>query len=436
MSKGSINLKRRLLLGAAIAAPVAALAAAKPRIHGGGHNEYFQQVQSALRDADLFRPTLVIDRAALLHNIGQLKSHLPANKHYRIVGKSLPSLDLIRTVRQQTGTERVMVFHQPFINLIAKEMPDAHLLIGKPMPVGAAARFFEHLEAGSVFDPAGQIDWLIDTPERWRDYRELAKARVSEGMAPMRINLELDIGLHRGGITEAAQVAELVRELDAEPSMRFSGFMGYEAHCSKMPELLGGPAGALAKAMAQYDACVSAAREVQGSAFDPERLILNAGGSSTYELYDDGMPCNEIAMGSGLVMPTDFDKPTLADHKPAAFIATPVLKSLPSTQLPGLEPLTAAFAAWDPNTSRTFYLYGGYWHANQVSPPGLQKNAIWGHSTNQEMWNGSDKVQLEVDDFVFFRPHQSEFVFLQFGDIAVYDNGAIVDSWPVFTQGA
>lgn len=29
-----------------------------------------------------------------------------------------------------------------------------------------------------------------------------------------------------------------------------------------------------------------------------------------------------------------------------------------------------------------------------------------------------------------------EGTFLQFGDIAVYDNGEIVERWPVFTQGA
>jgi D-serine deaminase-like pyridoxal phosphate-dependent protein len=49
------------------------------------------------------------------------------------------------------------------------------------------------------------------------------------------------------------------------------------------------------------------------------------------------------------------------------------------------------------------------------------------------MLNGSNSVELKVDDWVFLRPTQSEFVFLQFGDIALYDNGNIVDQWPVFS---
>jgi D-serine deaminase-like pyridoxal phosphate-dependent protein len=137
-------------------------------------------------------------------------------------------------------------------------------------------------------------------------------------------------------------------------------------------------------------------------------------------------------MGSGLVKPTDFDTRGLTDHVPAAYIATPVLKALDHTWIPGLEGLAGLFRAWDPNTARTFYIYGGYWLAKLESPPGLQRNDIWGHSTNQDMLNGSVDVTLDVGDHVFFRPQQSEFVFLQFGDLAVYEGGKITESWAVF----
>jgi D-serine deaminase-like pyridoxal phosphate-dependent protein len=298
------------------------------------------------------------------------------------------------------------------------------------MPALTARRFFDKHEP-NAFDLGTQIEWLVDTPERVREYRELAAAH-----APMKLNLELDVGLHRGGFRDAQTVAEAIRAIDADPNVKFAGFMGYEAHASKMPSFLGGPMGALQRAWHFYGECLTAAEQALGARFDPKSLTLNMGGSSTYELYDDQSPCNEIAMGSGLVMPTDFDKPTLADHQPACYIATPVLKALDRTDLPGLENLTGAFRAWDPNTARAFYIYGGYWLADPVSPPGLQRNAIWGHSTNQDLWNGSTEMQLAVDDFVFFRPNQSEFVFLQFGDIALYDGHEIVEMWPVFQQNS
>jgi len=135
-------------------------------------------------------------------------------------------------------------------------------------------------------------------------------------------------------------------------------------------------------------------------------------------------------------MPTDFDVPSLNDHVPAAFIATPVIKALDKTQIPGLESAAGLLSAWDPNTARTFFTYGGYWKSRPESPAGLQTNSLFGRSTNQEMLNGSESVQLKRDDFVFLRPSQSEFVFLQFGDIAVFDGEHISEVWPVFQQGA
>ena len=81
-------------------------------------------------------------------------------------------------------------------------------------------------------------------------------------------------------------------------------------------------------------------------------------------------------------------------------------------------------------------MYGGYWKAEPVSPPGLATHPIYGHSTNQEMLNGSAEVDLAVDDTVFFRPTQSEFVMLQFGPIAAVRAGQVVDFWEPLPQAA
>ena len=52
---------------------------------------YFQQLQTALVQAELAEPVLVIDRDRLDANIDRLKTHLPQGMAYRIVAKSLPS---------------------------------------------------------------------------------------------------------------------------------------------------------------------------------------------------------------------------------------------------------------------------------------------------------------------------------------------------------
>jgi D-serine deaminase-like pyridoxal phosphate-dependent protein len=90
----------------------------------------------------------------------------------------------------------------------------------------------------------------------------------------------------------------------------------------------------------------------------------------------------------------------------------------------------------DPNTKRAFFIYGGNWLASPLSPPGLEFNSLFGRSSNQELLTGSDKVSLKADDYVFLRPFQSEALFLQFGDIALFDGEKITGFWPTFAVSA
>jgi D-serine deaminase-like pyridoxal phosphate-dependent protein len=58
-------------------------------------------------------------------------------------------------------------------------------------------------------------------------------------------------------------------------------------------------------------------------------------------------------------------------------------------------------------------------------------SGLYGNSSNQQALLGSGTQQLQADDYVFFRPRQSEAVLQQFGDIAVMENRKITDRWPV-----
>jgi D-serine deaminase-like pyridoxal phosphate-dependent protein len=192
------------------------------------------------------------------------------------------------------------------------------------------------------------------------------------------------------------------------------------------------------QALAQVHRRYAAARDVLHEKLqaDPRTLTLNTAGSPTYRLHLDDPHANELALGSAFVKPGDFEIPTLATHVAAAFIATPVIKSAGQTRIPGLEFLAPLFNLWDPNAARAFFIYGGHWLAKPVSPAGLEYNGLFGRSSNQEMLTGSTGVQLQQDDFVFFQPNQSEAVFLQFGDLAVYENGRITQRWASFPVSA
>ena len=156
-------------------------------------------------------------------------------------------------------------------------------------------------------------------------------------------------------------------------------------------------------------------------------MIRNMAGSPTFGLYTDTDLANEIAAGSALVKPSDFDLPILKDFLPASFIATPAIKVSNGVRLPGLEYANRALGK--PKSGKTVFLHGGYWKADPVHPGGLKYSNLFGRSSNQEMLVAPKNSSLKVDDFVFLRPTQSEAVFLQFPKIAVFSGGDIVDQW-------
>lgn len=403
---------------------------ARPGDEGAPYDEYFRTLNAELQREGPMRPCMLIDLDRVDHNIGVVTEAIRAPKRFRVVAKSLPSIGLLDYVFRKAGTRSLMAFHQPFLNAEAEAFPDADILLGKPMPVRAAANFYATLKGG--FDPARQLQWLIDTPERLAQYLELAQGLGTK----LRANIEIDVGLHRGGVQDSATLDAMLKTIAANPQhLEFSGFMGYDPHVVKLPSFAGSVDELFRKSMDIYQGHVDFLRREHAALWN-ERLTLNGAGSPTYLLHRDETLTNDLSVGSALVQPTDFDVPTLAAHRPAAFIATPVLKSAPGLRLPELDALSSLVRWWDPNQRQSYFIYGGYWMARYESPRGLRPSGLYGHSTNQEIATASAAVGLKVDDHVFLRPTQSEAVLLQFGDLIAVRGGKIVERWPVLQQGA
>ena len=196
------------MIGGTALAGVATLMS-KPSDKSGPRDPYFLQMQKALTDAGIATPTLVIDRARLNANIDTLKHHLPQGMGYRIVAKSLPSLRLIDHICKRTDTDRLMTFNLPMLLALSTEMPEASQLLGKPLPVQAARQYFHKLPPERS-DAAGRVQWLIDTPKRLEQYQDLAK----DVGRTLNINLELDVGLHRGGFEPGSELGAVLHEIE------------------------------------------------------------------------------------------------------------------------------------------------------------------------------------------------------------------------------
>lgn len=394
--------------------------------------EYFQELNRALKNYKRAIPLLILDLDRLDHNIEVLKQSLRPGMDFRIVVKSLPSPELLRYLMGKTGSRQLMVFHQPFLSDLSRRLDaGTDLLLGKPMPVRTAAFYYETVAPLHGFDPLDQIQWLIDTEQRLKEYSTLARQLGQR----LRVNLEIDVGLHRGGFpTEASLAAALEFIRDHPEQLRFSGLMGYDPHVVKLPRLLRTPERAFTLANTFYQQCVALIRERFPQLWH-DGLTFNGAGSPTLALHGaESSVLGEIAAGSCLVKPTTFDIPSLKDFLPACFIATPVLKKMEGTVLPGIEKFSKMLGGLLPAWRRAFFIYGGYWRADYVYPLGARENQLFGSSTNQSMINVPPGPALEVDDFVFLRPHQSEFVFLQFGKLLLWRKGGIQGEWDILQQ--
>mgnify|MGYP000190876806 CR=1 FL=1 len=389
---------------------------------------YFNQMSKGLKLAGVAYPTLVIDKERLDQNISHLMKTVNKGLDYRIVAKSLPCVELLKYIMSKTKTTRLMCFHLPFIMNVVQSIKGADILLGKPMPTNAVDQFYQwYLSNQHIlgFDHEKQMQWLVDSDQRLQKYEALATAL---GIT-LNVNLEIDIGLHRGGYNTDKEFRQSLQRIKSSKALRLSGLMGYEAYITKVPALLGGPKKAESESKARY----AHFKKLTESVIDDcSHLCFNTGGSTTYPLYEAGDSCNEISVASALVKPSDFDVYTLNHHQPAAFIATPILKRVSNPEFPAAKSISTLLRTIGLLPKLACFIYGGNWLASPYYPEQSKRSTILGPSSNQEMYSLPDYCELQEDDYMFFRPSQSEAVFLQFGKIAIYEHGKIINWWPVF----
>ncbi|PJZ51926.1 alanine racemase [Leptospira adleri] len=406
----------------------------KPRDLGKQYDSYFRILNEELKAHGPGKPVLLLDLDRLDENLRILKQNLTPPLHYRIVVKSLPSLDLLRYIVRSTGSDRLMVFHSGDLVMLLgdPEFKNFDILLGKPMPLNALKDILSRTNASDF----QKIHWLVDTSERLNEYLRFAK---SENLK-LSVNLEIDIGLHRGGFPDPNTILpslELIKNQSRH--LQFSGFMGYEPHVASVPVIFGDKNEAIRKSLKDslevYSTFIKFSKEKYPDLFGKE-TIRNGGGSKTYRFYQKfgNEIVNDVSVGSALVKPTDFDVVSLEEHSPAVFIAAPILKRIEGTKIPFLESFSFLFPLWDPNQQLTYFTYGGAFSAKKESPSGLQDNSLFGISTNQGILNGSFQTGLFPNDFVFFRPTQSEKVMAELGEIHLIRKGRLSGKWKTFVN--
>jgi D-serine deaminase-like pyridoxal phosphate-dependent protein len=381
-------------------------------------------MQAALRRAGVAEPTLVVDRGRLNENIATVaKALAPSGLAMRVVSKSLQAPALLDAVLAGCATNRLMVFNGVMLDEMVRAHPDADVLLGRPLPALQVEAFVRR--QGNSPAASARPQWLVDSPARLAQYAAIARGVGHD--RPMRVNLEIDVGLHRGGLPDIQALSEVLNLAAADPLIEVTGLMGYDAHVPGVAD----PKAEMARVQARYAEAKAVLLAKLGG--DPGRFTFNAAGSPTFMAHLKGTEANEVSVGSAFVKPLNYEYGALRALKPAAFIVQPVLKVMHPALIPNLEGYAGALSWLNRDSQRGFFVYGGYGDADPVSPAGLSFNPLFG---GRSMLMASAKVALEQDDLVFFRPRESEGVFLQYGDLVVYEDGEITDRWPTFAVAA
>jgi D-serine deaminase-like pyridoxal phosphate-dependent protein len=220
--------------------------------------------------------------------------------------------------------------------------------------------------------------------------------------------------------------------------------MGYDGHVAHAPGL--GPFAsresrvqrAFADMLARYAGFVGVARGEYADLLEAEPT-WNGAGSLTYALYPPDAVVNDLALGGALLMPSTYDVPTLREHVPALFLATPVLKRIEPAEVPFLGALARVWSWWDPNRAVAFYVSGGGWAAELVHPTGLAPNPLLESPANENLLptlsrlDGSRRQTLRAGDLVFYRPRQGD-ALVQFEEIHLVRGGRLAGTWRPFPR--
>lgn len=422
---------RRIGVAALLAVGLAVIL--RPADEGRPHDTGMAALQAEIQRRVPGRDLALLDLDALEANARAVRAAVHPDLTLRLVTKSLPSLPLIRHLMQRLGTDRLMAFSEPFLDTLLTDFgPEADILLGKPLPAPAAARLL------AKHRHTDRVCWLVDHARRLAAYHAVAERAGRR----LRLCIELDVGLRRGGVGAPAALVAMLDAIAGSRWLDLGGFMGYDGHVPHAPPVIADSDAEFAAVHRRYAALVDAGRAAHPALFGSP-LIYDSGGSGTFDRYRarPASPVDGISVGSAFLAPAHFPALRADGLKPALLLAAPVLKALDVAHVPFDEHVGPLIGWWDVNLSRHHFLTAGGWPADLRSPPGLRRHPLWDDGPivvnllpNQPLYAGSPSVGLSEGDVVFFDPWQSD-AMVGFAELTLLSEGAVVGAWPTWRGG-
>ncbi len=233
---------------------------------------------------ELPTPALVLDVDAMRDNIATMaawnRDHVAVRPHFK-------THKCIEIAREQISAGA--------IGITCATVWEARALVN--------AGLDEILIANEVVGPAklsvlgelaqdARITVAVDDADNATALAEVARS----GGAELGAIVEVDVGLHRGGVRSAEEAVRLARHLDTLSGLRLRGVMGYEGHVVTEPDPLVRRRRA-AVAMDELAGFVDALRD-DGHTVE----IVSAGGTNTYDMTGADPRITELQAGTYVVM--------------------------------------------------------------------------------------------------------------------------------------
>jgi D-serine deaminase-like pyridoxal phosphate-dependent protein len=353
---------------------------------------------------DVVTPALVVDRAVLLENLRYMQSRLPG-LHARLRGhvKNHKSPHIARLQLEHgafgicaaTVWEAVVMVRAGADDvLIANQLVDPH-----------------KRRAAALLAREATVRVNVDDVS---DAEALSAAAVAAG-STIGVLVEVDTGMHRGGVDTPAEAVAVADRVAGLPGLRMDGLSGYEGHCSlEMDEETRHEKQATA-----MDYFVSVADTVEAAGIPCP--ILSAAGTATAFWTGANPRITELQLGSYAAM-DDYHYLMEPRFKKATSAVVTVISRGRDRVVLNLGKKT--FGAADVGNIPAYPRIVGY---EDLTPYRFDEE----HAT----YEADSSCPLKVGDVVDFHLGYTPFAVNYFDAYHVVEDGTVVDIWPIMPRG-
>ncbi len=367
--------------------------------------------------ADLPTPCAIVDVPALATNTTDLIARAGGTP-IRVASKSVRVRDLLDRTLAHEGFAGLMTYSLAESNWLA-DLGHDDLLLAYPTADAAALRDLVADE-----QRLAAITVMVDSVEQL----DLIDSVLGPAHPTIRLCLDVDsslrlgpvhLGVRRSPVHTALEARQVAARIAARPGFELVGVMFYDAQVAGLPDT--SPAVRAVKRRSTADLLERRAAVVDAVSRHGELTLVNAGGTGSLEVTGADPVVTELTAGSGLFMPTLFDRYDAFQARPAAYYALSVVRR-PADDVVTL--FSGGYTASGPaKASRA---------PRPVWPDGLSLIGSEGAGEVQTPVKGAAARTLRVGDRVLMRHAKAGEMCERFDRVALVDAAGDVEILPTY----